>query len=82
MENWPESFRTHPATKPYRDHGAGGDGALLYQGLCVSLGMSVGPISKGLERAKANYLGRECGSSLPSFLPPPRRPKYTPPPPH
>lgn len=56
---WPKSYETNPLTKKvYND-----DNELLYNGLTVSLGMSVGVISKSLERSRANYLGPTCNRS-------------------
>jgi class 3 adenylate cyclase len=62
--NWPESYKTNPLTKPvYYPNDQDENKELLYNGLTVSLGMSVGVISKSLERSRANYLGPTCNRS-------------------
>ena len=68
---WPKAYKSHPLTRPLRDDtnveaarmGSGGGDTILYKGLVVSMGMSVGRISKGLERSRANYLGPTCNRS-------------------
>jgi hypothetical protein len=66
-EAWPAGLASHPLATPFYDlapppgnRGSGENGELLYHGLTVSLGMSVGPIAKSLERGRANYLGPTC----------------------
>ena len=55
---WPARFAQIPMTRP-AVHPMDAS-ANLYHGLTVSLGMSVGHISKALERSRANYLGPTC----------------------
>jgi class 3 adenylate cyclase len=58
---WPKAYDTNPLT--CKVYSPDNENDLLYYGLTVSLGMSVGVISKSLERSRANYLGPTCNRS-------------------
>lgn len=56
---WPAGIEKLDKTRTV----AAPDGSVLFKGLTVSFGMSVGKISKSLERGRANYLGPTCNRS-------------------
>ena len=69
--DWPAALMSLPLARRVFDKSAGGDGGLIYAGLTVGFGMSVGSISNSLERGCANYLGRKLTINPPP--PPPNQ---------
>jgi class 3 adenylate cyclase len=65
---WPAKYKNLLSTKPVyaadasnpQGSGAAHGGALLFNGLTLSLGMSCGPISKNLTQSRAQFTGPTC----------------------